>query len=232
LARAESLVARQLVPTQQRDDARTKVEVTDAALRSAAYAQRYGRIVAPADGVVLARLAEPGEVVNPGQPVLRISSQGESWILAAEVADRDVAGLGEGALATVTFDGAPGREFEASVQRIGGQAGASTGAIPIELQVAAAPGELRSGLVGKARIRRGAAAALVVPASAVLDARDGKGWLMVAEDGRARRREVTLGEVADGTVAVTTGLSVTDQVIVAGAAFLDDGASIRVVAAP
>jgi hypothetical protein len=33
-------------------------------------------------------------------------------------------------------------------------------------------------------------------------------------------------------VAVTTGLSVTDQVIVAGAAFLDDGASIRVVAAP
>lgn len=232
LARAERLVARQLVPTQQRDDARTTVEVADAALRSASYAQRYGLVVAPGNGVVLARLAEPGEVVSAGQPVLGISSEGEAWILAVEVADRDAAALAEGASATVAFDGAPGREFKASVQRIGGQAGANTGAIRVELQVVAAPGELRSGLVGKARIRRGAAPGLVVPASAVLDARDGKGWLMLAVDGRAQRREVALGEVTEGAVAVTAGLSTSDRVIVAGAAFLDDGAAIRVVAAP
>lgn len=232
LARTELLLARQLVPAQQRDDARTKLEVAGAALRTAQFAQRYGRIVAPGDGVVLARLAEPGEVVGAGQPVLRTSSEGEAWILAVEVADRDAAAIEPGAPASVSFDGAPGRGFEATVQRIGGQAGAGSGAIRVELQVAAAPGELRSGLVGKARIRRSVASGWVVPASAVLDARGGKGWLMVAEEGRARRREVVLGEVTENTVNVLGGLSGTDRVIVAGAAFLDDGAAIRVVTAP
>lgn len=232
LARTESLAARQLVSTQQRDDARTKVKVADAALRSTAYSLRYGRIVAPGDGVVLTRLAEPGEVVSSGQPVLRISNQGDAWILAVEVADRDAAGLASGATAMVAFDGAPARQFKASVQRIGGQAAAGTGAIRVELQVEAAPGELRSGLVGKARIRRGAAPGLVVPASAVLDVREGKGWLMLAVDGRAQRREVALGEVTGNTVAVTQGLSASDRVIVAGAAFLDDGATIREIVAP
>jgi RND family efflux transporter MFP subunit len=232
LARAVSLVERQLVPAQQRDDARTQVEVAGAALRAAEYSQRYGRIVAPGDGVVLARLAEPGEVVSPGQPVLRTSSEGKAWVLAVEVADRDAAGLQVGAAATVAFDAAPGREFEAAVLRIGGQAGASTGAIRVELQVLAEPGELRSGLVGKARIARAAAPGRLVPTSAVLRADGGQGWLMLAVDGRAQRREVTLGDVTERAVTVLEGLSDRDRVIVEGGAFLDDGAAIREVAAP
>jgi RND family efflux transporter MFP subunit len=232
LARTETLVARQLVPRQQRDDARTQVEVAAAALRSAGYTQRYGRIEAPADGVVLSRFVEPGEVVLPGQPVVRTSSQGAAWLLPVQLADRDAAVIQPGAPATVTLDGAPGAEFEARVLRIGGQASATSGAIEVELQVLAAPERLRSGMVGKARIRQDAGDELMVPVAAVLRADDGKAWLMVVDGGLARQRDVVLGELRGDQVQVKRGLSPKDLVIVAGAAFVDDGAPVRILAAP
>lgn len=232
LERTQALVARQLVPRQQSDDARTQVEVASAALRSAGYTQRYGRIEAPADGVVLSRFVEPGEVVLPGQPVVRISSEGGSWLLTVQLADRDVAKIMPRAHATVTVDGAPGEEFKARVVRIGGQASATSGAIEVELQVLAAPERLRSGLVAKARIRGEGRDEMMVPVTAVLRAKDGKAWLMVVEDGLARQREVTLGEVLGGRVQVTRGLAPNDQVVIAGAAYVDDGAPVRILAAP
>jgi RND family efflux transporter MFP subunit len=232
LARTEALVARQLVPRQQGDDARTQVEVAAAGLRSAGYSQRYGRIEAPADGVVLSRFVEPGEVVLPGQPVVRTSSQGGSWLLPVQLADRDAAAIQPGAPATVTVDGAPGLAFEARVLRIGGQASATSGAIEVELQVLASPAQLRSGMVAKAYIRQDAGDELMIPVAAVLRADDGKAWLMVVEDGLARQREVALGEVRGESVQVMRGLSPEDQVITAGAAYVDDGAPVRILAAP
>lgn len=242
LVRLRSLNERQLIARQQYDDAATRVDLAEAAARSAGYAQRYGRIAAAADGVVLARLAEPGEVVTAGQPVLRLSGEREGWRLIVELADRDGAQIQPGDEAEVDIDAAPGKPFPARVVRVGGSASARSGAIAVELRVTAPEAGLRSGLVAKARIRLPGQRMSAVPVSALVEADLGRGVVYVAEPAaggalRARRREVRLGELRDGMrhegmqhdgmIEIVAGLPADAQVIVAGAAFLRDGDTVR-----
>ncbi len=247
LVRLRSLNERQLIARQQYDDAATRVDLAEAAARSAGYAQRYGRIVAAADGVVLARLAEPGEVVTAGQPVLRLSGEREGWQLTVELADRDGAQIQPGDEAEVEIDAAPGQRFPARIVRVGGSASARSGAIAVELRVIAPKASLRSGLVAKARIRLPGQRMSAVPVSALVEADLGRGIIFIAEPAaggllRARRHEVRLGELRggmphegmqqegmqeEGMIEIVAGLPADAQVVVAGAAFLRDGETVR-----
>jgi RND family efflux transporter MFP subunit len=130
----------------------------------------------------------------------------------------------------VRVDALPGRRFPATVARIAGAADAATGTIDVEFAVEDADGVLRSGLI--ARIEATPADAttqLSVPVSALVHAEGSEGRVLVVADGRAQARPVVLGAIADGRVAVREGLSANDAVIVAGAAYVDDGEPVRLV---
>ncbi len=230
LERAEGLVARQLVARQQLDDAKTALEVAEARLRAARFGQRFGQVVAATEGRVLARLVEPGEVVAAGQPVLRVSGDGSGWILPVTLADRDGLRVRPGSPAEVRFDALPDLTLPAVVERVAGEASATSGGIVVELAIAGQPSLLRSGLVGKARIAlAGDDAGLRIPASALLDADTEGAEVFVVEAGRAQRRTLRLGDVRADGVAVLEGLQADDPVVVGGAAFLVDGAPVTTV---
>lgn len=233
--RAQSLRDRQLVPQQQLDDARTGVEVAAAALTQARFVARYGRIVAAADGVVLARLAEPGEVVAAGTPVLKLSGQGGGWRLRTQVADRDGLRLKSGDTARVRLDALAG-DWPAVVERVGGEVDAQSGGVAVDLALVgldeARAALLKSGLIARAWIEAAATTGLAVPTSALVAVDEGRGRLFVADEGRAAAREVLLGEVGVTRVQVLEGLAPTDRVVVEGAAYLDEGETLRELAAP
>lgn len=233
--RAQSLRDRQLVPQQQLDDARTGVEVAAAALAQARFVARYGRIVAAADGVVLARLAEPGEVVAAGTPVLKLSGQGGGWRLRTQVADRDGLRLKPGDTARVRLDALAG-DWPAVVERVGGEVDAQSGGVAVDLALGAIDepraASLKSGLIARAWIEAAATTGLAVPTSALVAVDEGRGRLFVADAGRATAREVLLGEVGVTLVQVLEGLAPTDRVVVEGAAYLDEGETLRELAAP
>jgi len=233
LARLEDLAQRQLVARQQRDDARTALEVAEARLRAARFGQRFGRLVAASDGTVLARLAEPGEVVAAGQPVLRVSGAAQGWVLPVTLADRDGLLVREGDKAEVRFDALPDRVLPATVARVAGEASATSGGIVVELAIAGGDLPLRSGLVGKARITaKDGAAGWRIPTSALLEAGVDGGRVFVVEEGVARLRSLTLGEVRAEGVTVLAGLSEGDAVVASGAAFLEDGEPVALGARP
>lgn len=233
LARLDDLVQRQLVARQQRDDARTGVDVAEARLRAARFGQRFGRLVASAEGTVLARLAEPGEVVAAGQPVLRVSGDSAGWRLPVTVADRDGQRIHTGASAEVRFDAIPGLVLPATVRRVAGEASATSGGIVIELALEGQGVALRSGLVGKARITTvDDGAGVWIPASALLDAAPDGGSVFIVVEGRAERRRVQLGELQAGAVRVMKGLDVVDLVVVGGGAFVVEGATVSVTQRP
>ncbi len=78
-------------------------------------------VTAPADGVILTRNVEPGEVVNPGSIVLSLSRLSDLTITVYIPEDR----YGEVALgqtASVTVDSYPGVTFTATVIHISDQA--------------------------------------------------------------------------------------------------------------
>jgi RND family efflux transporter MFP subunit len=94
----------------RRDSARAEVEYQEAALA------RY-RIVAPIDGVVVARHAHPGEIVSPAARLVTIVDLSRLRV-EAEVDEFDIDHVALGARATVAAEGARGRRWQATVSEI------------------------------------------------------------------------------------------------------------------
>lgn len=79
------------------------------------------KIPAPLSGTVLERLAEPGEVVAPGQ-ALAVLADLRTVKLKVFVQEADLAKVRLGAQARIRVDGLPGRTFAARVARVDAQA--------------------------------------------------------------------------------------------------------------
>ena len=84
LQRVNSLLAQSLVSQREADDARLNVEATQARLETTQASVRNAEIVieksalrAPFDAVVSQRITEPGSIIGPNVPVLRLVSVGE-----------------------------------------------------------------------------------------------------------------------------------------------------------
>ena len=84
LQRVDSLLAQSLVSQREADDARLTVEATQARLETTQASVRNAEIViekselrAPFDAVVSKRITEPGSIVGPNVPIVRLVSVGE-----------------------------------------------------------------------------------------------------------------------------------------------------------
>jgi HlyD family secretion protein len=96
--------------TARRDAARADVD------RLEADAARY-RILAPIDGVVVARHADPGETVSPAAPLVTIVDLTRVRV-EAEVDEFDIPRIAPRAGATITAEGYHGRRWRGEVEEI------------------------------------------------------------------------------------------------------------------
>ena len=230
LTRSRRLYTDSVVTLAQLQDAETGDQVARADLQAVTVNRRYSVIVAPAGGVVLRRMAEAGENTAAGSAVLVLGSRGAGNVLKAGLADRDVVSIRKGDAAIVRFDALSGRAFAGRVSRIGAAADPGTGTYEVEIALDSADG-LAAGLVGRVEIRpaKGVATRLV-PVEAVLEADGGDATVYaLSSDGtRAERRHVTVAFIRGSRVAVAKGLEGVSRVLTDGAAYLDDGAAVRV----
>jgi multidrug resistance efflux pump len=104
-----------------RPEAVRAAEARAAAARGAVQAAEaqlaQARILAPADGRVTLRNAEPGEVVTPGFPILRIADLARPW-LRVYVPEPQIGRVRLGQRAEVVVDSFPGRTFAGQVAEI------------------------------------------------------------------------------------------------------------------
>jgi RND family efflux transporter MFP subunit len=235
LARAQTLYAKGYVAKVRVDDAQSTVKAAQAAYSGAAFDRRWAQLVSPASGVVLARRAQAGEVVQAGQAVVSVADLNSPLVLRVPLAARDVAGVGVGSAVEIVVDALPGQSLTGHVTRVGQAADSRTGAVTIEIEVAARP-ELRSGQIATARIATRTAATASsgfsrIPAEAVLEASGAKAAVLLLENGPkgawARRAPVRFGGF-DGDDALVAGLADGARVITAGAGFVSDGDRVAV----
>jgi len=231
LERGHTLLADEVATREQVEDLTTANAVAQAQLRSAAFNARHSRIEAPADGVVLRRLAEPDELVAAGQPVLVVGNTGGGWIVRAALSDRDVVRVREGHVAEVSLDAFPGRIFAARVTEIAAAADPQTGTYEMKLAVDPAGARFVQGLVAKVVISdQEAESVAVVPVTSLLEADGSEATVfVVAADNVAKRVAVRTGRLLGERVEVIAGLSPGDRVVTEGAAWLDDDDAVRVL---
>jgi RND family efflux transporter MFP subunit len=208
-ARSSKLLADGWVTRPRVESARAALQVAEARVRSAGFQTRNSAIVAPGAGIVLARLAEPGQVVAAGTPVLVLGERASGYVLRLPVADRDAARLRVGAPATVRLSAIDG-ELSGQIREIAGRADRTTGTFAVEIALPDDP-RLRSGQIGSASIVAAGAGSetLAVPPAAVFAPRAGQGFVYVVDlaTKRVKLRRVTLSEASDTAIRVTGGLA-------------------------
>lgn len=183
----------------------------------------YTQITAPDDGVINARLATPGALVQPGQELFRLQRQGRlEW--RAEVPGPELARLKAGQAVRLQPSGAPATEGR--VRRVAPQIDPQTrnGLVYVDLKAGDA---LRAGLFARGDFVLGESAALTLPQSAVL-LRDGFSYVFRIDGNKVRQTKVQVGRREGDRVEVRSGLAAGAAVVESGVGFLADGDTVRV----
>jgi HlyD family secretion protein len=204
---------------------------------------------APADGTIERRLVQQGEYnQDPGKPGFLLASG--QWFGA--YFDQTVMGkLTVGDPCRIHLEAFAGSDLEGHIVSIhpfvsfnsagpettrpirpsgtGSPEWPSTFSVRIRLQ----PNDLTiaTGLSGLARVER-LRETLAVPSSAVSSVSASKGWVLITDGHRFKRREVALGSRAGGWTEINAGLTNQDQVIVEGHQDLQAGDRITIQSQP
>ena len=188
---------------------------------------RTGRldIRAPAAGLVLTRSVEPGQIVQAGSGVLFRMAKGGEMEMQAQVAEGDLATLRAGNSAVITPIGTDariaGRVWQVSpVVDPQTRQGIARIAIPYDQAI-------RPGGFASATITSGSGNAPLLPESAVQS--DPKGSFVYIINGKdqVERRNVTVGQVSDDGVAITSGITGAEKIVTSAGAFLTPGQKVK-----
>ena len=230
--RVTNLFKDSVATLEQLQNAETGMAVAKQQLEAAIFNKNFSEIHAPANGYVLKKFVNAGQIVRPGDPILLTNgAQSGNWTLKVGVSDKQWAAIALNSKAKVTIDAFPDQKFEAYVSRKSETSDAQTGSFTIELNVNAAGAKLARGMFGAAEIIAGeAASSWSVPYEAVLDANGNEGFVFITSDNNTARKQPITIESFDGqSVRISKGLEEAQALIVAGSAYLTDGSTITIV---
>jgi len=214
-ARDESLFATHDIPRQTLDISKAQLAAARAArvaaqraLESARTLRSYGDVRAPYDGVVTARLVEPGDLATVGKPLYTLEVPGPVRLLS-KLSQDQLAGLRPGGAVTFTATGQ--RLLAATTRLYPALDAAHLGGVETEL--AAAPFRLPAGATVGAAYATAPSAGLVVPAAALLQGLS-ETLVVRVRDGRTEPVPVTVTGRSAAAVTVTGAVAPGDVVIV------------------
>ena len=235
LERALKLVERGFISTADvdrltatRDAARARVQVARAQLNELQARNARLNIYAPVSGLVLSRSVEPGQTVSAGTPSLFTIARGGEMEMLAQVGEAELARIATGTAATVQPVGTD-REFSGQVWQIAPtidqQNRQGTARIALSYNEALKPGGFAT-----ATINSGTLVAPLLPESAVMSDDEGSYVFIIGEDNKIVRRAVETGLITQNGVAIASGLSGTERVVLRAGGFLNEGETVRPVA--
>lgn len=211
--------------------ARARVQSAKAQVVIQTVRLRQTRIVAPDDGVISARVATVGAVVQPGQELFRlIRQQRLEW--RAELPSADLARVRPGMTAEAIPPG--GQAIQGKVRTVAPTVDAATrnGLVYVDLPASALQAGARAGMFAPGRVLVGQGSGLTLPQTAVL-LRDGFSYVFKLEAGSTvRQTKVQTGRRQGDRVEILSGLDAKAQVVASGVAFLADGDAVRLVTQP
>lgn len=231
-ARYRSLVAVGFVSASAFDKVKAAAEAARAEL-NAAEAQAgvarnetgYAVLFADADGVVVETLAEPGQVVNAGQVVVRVAHAGRREAVI-ELPETLRPAIGSTGRATLYGSGLTG---PAKLRQLSDAASRHTRTFEARYVLEGLLADAPIGSTISIQIANGRSApALQVPIGAIFDPGKGPGvWLIEGETPRVTWRAVQIAALSGEAASVVGNLEAGDRIVALGAHLLHEGERVR-----
>jgi RND family efflux transporter MFP subunit len=209
--------------------AQERVTAARAQLELARNRLDYTLLRAPTSGVVTTLLAEAGQVVTEGQPVLRLADPSERE-LVVRLPESALAGLA-GMRAEASFWAQPDAALPATLREIAPQADGALRTYAARFSLPQAPEWLALGMTGTIRLsgNRAALAAAQVPLSALHDRGAGPMVWRVTTSGRVEAVPVEVLRLSETTAALRGPLREGDSIVAMGPQLLTPNEPVRVV---
>ncbi|WP_454736968.1 efflux RND transporter periplasmic adaptor subunit [Cupriavidus necator] len=208
--------------------AESRLRQAEAGLRSQSNQTAYAVLNADADGVVTAIDAEVGQVVTPGQPVVRVAQTAEKEVAIGLPEDQvdQLRGITDVSIHTWAE---PQRSLPGRVREIAAAADPVTRTYATRVTIPNPPEDLKLGMTAVVTfVRSGATPAIRVPLTALLQEQGrNQVWVYDAAAGTVKPVPVTLGEAIGNEVEVRQGLAPGQTIVTAGVHLLRPGQRVR-----
>ena len=198
-------------------------------LSSARKQLTFTRVVAPFSGVVSAKLASTGDIVQPGTAIYTLVDP-SSMQLEASVPAEELSAIKVGSSIEFSVTGYPDMRFNGRITRISPNADPTTRQVGVFAEIPNTGSTLYGDLFAEGRVATESHHGLLLPTSAI-DRRMIKPSVLKLERGVARRVEVTLGltDSESSRVEIASGIKAGDTVLIGPALQLTPGTEVRIV---
>ena len=207
----DEVQARATAASARRDMAHAQLAQAEAELAQARTMQGYTQIRAPFDGVVTAKLADPGAMATPGVPLLMVEDT-RSFRLEVTVDESKISDVKVGESVPVALDALGEADLKGKVVQIVPAADPGSRSFLVKLELPR-DARIRSGLFGRAVFSHGTRQATVLPGAAVIQRGQLQAVYVVDDSQIAGLRYVTLGRSTAGTVEVLSGLMAGERIV-------------------
>jgi len=206
--------------------AAAKVKVAAAMLAESQAKLARAEVRAPADGIILTRNVEVGQIASAGgEALFRLSENGDVE-LRGQVSEQDLPLLKPGQDVAVKLTGTS-RVYAGKVRLLGAVIDPQSrlGTVRVALQPDA---NLRPGAFARAEVTVSNAERTVLPQTAVLTDDKGSYVLVVTAGNKLERRPVHVSGIAGNGVTIADGgLRVQEEVVSSAGAFLQPGEEVK-----
>jgi RND family efflux transporter MFP subunit len=178
-------------------------------------------IAAPADGLVIGRSINPGQVVGAAQELFVVTDLSTVWIIG-DLYEKDFAGVRVGTPATVVVPSAASRPLHGRVAYIDPRVDPATRTAKVRVEVPNREAALRLGMFVELTFETGATGSRVLVPRAAVQSIGSRAvvYVATADEGRFVERTVQTGVASGDHVEVVHGLAPGERVVTEGSFYL------------
>lgn len=230
--------------------AQRRVEAQRAVIAQANERRSYTLLASPITGVVVEKMSEIGNLVQPGGEVLRLGDFSQVKVVVP-VSELELSKIRVGQSVQVRLDAFANEELTGKVSRISPAADASARQIPVEVTIPNSNGKIGSGLLARVSFTPNVSPRVVVPITALQGEgergsqgerqsnpnsklqtpKSSKGTVFVVtgaqNQAKVQARPVQVGTTANGNVEIISGLKSGERFVVRSDKPLKDGDRVR-----
>ena len=222
------------------DAAKSRVEQTEAQAGVSRNQVGYTSLVADQDGVITAVLAEAGQVVAAGQPVMRLARSDEKEVLIS-IPESRLAATRQAKAVAVRLWANPEKIYRGRVRELAPSADPVTRTFATRIAISGADADMALGMTANvlfsdapptAAANTAAPAAIMIPLTALSRQGDKTAvWVIDAKTNQVALRPVVVKQYREDGIVIGSGLASGDLIAIAGVHKLVAGQVVRPVTA-
>ena len=228
IKRDEKLASQNLISNAQLDQTRTRAESASLNKELAEISLNKSLISSPLKGTIKTRHIKVGEFVRKGDKLVEILDI-DKILVKVNIPEQEILSIQVGQNVEVALYIMEKKTFLGRVKNIGLEADSSNRTFPVEILVDNKERQLRAGMLARTTFTKNVDQdQIVIPRHTVLERDQGR-VVYVFEDGKAFRRDITIGLSQQDQVQVVQGLNKGELIVVEGHTKLTDGEEVNVV---